>query len=483
MKSFDDKIIIYNSLNIWWSYQLTLESFFRHKEYFEKAKWINIANKNKKKYEMNQGDYLSSFLYQNVNKNLAKINKKYSLQLQHGYLKVSRIRHSHKFETVDDLRNFTIDNFNIGALVHAQICGITQSTSYSVSKNIKLIEYFIELGINVYRRVLSDIDEIKPKKIVVINDRILNSAAAIYAAYSKGVDTKIIYWGSSPEKYIEYSKSLFSSNEWWENINDNWEKKNYTESDKHDFAKKFVKIYSNLTDDSMKFQNHVIKGNGYRKKSDRRLVVFYSASEWEHSAVNHTQSKTHAFADQYHAFRELAEILIEQDWEVVLKLHPLKKDNMGRSKQNEWEIISDLERITILQKETTIDTYKLMEQSDLNIVWESSVGLECIARGLPLLVVGKPYWGDKLNLNRVENAEEAKKFINAEKYVVDINKILPWFAYQLDFGENFKYISLKNYEVFFGIYPIVGLKPYLKILINFKKKFKEFYYKFIKVYF
>jgi hypothetical protein len=474
-KESNDKVIIYNSLNTWWSYQLTLESFFRHKENHKNVQWINIANKNKKIYEMNPGDYLSSFLYQNIKKNITRINKKYSLQLQGDYLNVSRIRLSQRFETIDELKDFTVDNFNIGALVHAQICGMTQSTSYSVSKNIKLISYFIKLGINVYRKVLSDIDTLEPKQIVVINDRILNSAAAIFAANAKGVDTKIIYWGSTPEKYVEYSKSLFASNEWWEKINNNWEKKNYTESEKRDLVKNFVKKYSNPTDDSMKFQNRVIKGHGYRKKSDRRLVVFYAASEWEHSAVNHTQKKTNAFVDQYHAFRDLMEKFIEQNWEVVLKLHPLKKDNLGRNRQDEWKILSALEKINILDKETTIDTFKLMEQSDLNIVWESSVGLECIAKGLPVLVLGKPIWGEKLNSNRVENIEEAKIFINAGKYIVDVYKILPWFAYQIDFGKNFNYISLQNFKVYYEDISIIEFKPLIKILSKFKIKLRDFW--------
>ncbi len=467
------RIIVYNSLNNWWSYQLTLETYFRYNTLCEEIYWINIAEKNRKKYELNSNDYLYPLIYRDPIKNIERIGKKNGLNLIVNHLKLDKKNQDITFKDLNELKNFYIDDFNLGSLVFTQICGKLQTTNFDLKKNLQLINHYINLGISVYNKVIKDIKKIKPKKIFVINDRIINSAAAITAARTLGIEYKVIYWGSTPNKYMEYNESLYSFSHWKASINKNWLNIPNSKERTNSIVIEFKNRYSQLSADSKHFQDKVISGTAYTKKFDSKLAVFYPASEWEHSSIQEKRRGIDFFYDQYSSFTAVAEYLLNTGWEVVLKLHPSKKSMSSSIMQKEWKEFSNLPGVVVIEKDSDIDTYELIRQANINIVFRSTVGLECIARGLPLLVLGDTPWASNLQEGYASNIDEVKKYINEENYIIKPELIVPWYEYLKNFGDDFKYIQIHEFRPKYKEFEIISFRWYIKFFIILKKFYKN----------
>jgi hypothetical protein len=103
-----------------------------------------------------------------------------------------------------------------------------------------------------------------------------------------------------------------------------------------------------------------------------------------------------------------------------------------------------MEHVVEIPADSDIDTYRLIEDSALNIVWSSTVGLESIARQRPTLVLGNPHW---LNRNWAIHAwsqNELQDFFSANFKPVTNSWLLPWFWFIRNYGSQARYFTLVN---------------------------------------
>lgn len=475
LKKESNPVIVYNSLNTWWSYQLSFETYFRWSENHRRVYWINLASQNKKKYNVNFNDFINPLIFKKPDKRIQKMAKKFDLDLQHNFIKVKRKKSTKNFMSVHELKNYSVDEFRIGALVYSFLCGKYQSTNFNLDNNKKFVRYLINYGLRVYEQVNTDIQTFNPSLIIVVNDRIISSAAAISAARKNKINANIYYWGSSTDTIIEYSESLYSFDEWSRKIESNWrELESENRIDKEIIKRDFIKTYTNKSDDAIEFQAMAKPGTKFINAPSKKLAVLYAASEWEHSPVFTNRNDNDVFSDQYISFLHVARYLLEEGWEVVLKLHPSRYEKFEENALSEWDSLKSLNGVTILEKDTNIDTYELIEQADLNIVWESNVGLECIARGKPILILGDPYWAGKLSNFRIKNLEQLKDFTTFNKFIVNVEDLLPYFVYIKNFGQKFKYIETQNFKPVYNNYYIIKerfIYKFVKLFLTISHKF------------
>lgn len=467
--------LVFNSFNNWWSYRLSFEAFFREIESGQDSIWINVAHKNKYKFEGYTSDYLFPLLYRNQNNSLLKFKKNNNLNIEVSFLEIKDKFKKIYFKNHEELKTYTIEGLPLGMLVYVQMCGRTESINFAMNrKNNKLINYFLNLGYETYRKVQEKIREYSPEKILVVNDRHLPSAAAIFAAKSMNVKHVVFYWGSSENKFSFFENSLFDTKSWHDSILKNSQilQNNSHHSDK--IKTQFIEEHSIISQDSKTFRKYVEEGKRLDLKASK-LAVMYTGTEWEDSAVNLKIYKSTEYQDQYDAFYQVAKYLSKLNWQVVLKLHPKRKKLFNnQEKSNLWEKFSNIPNITVLEKKTNIDTYELIKQADLNIVWTSHVGLECIARTAPIMIVGDPYWCFSYVNNLVRTNEKLKIFINEQNYIFPVDEVLPYFSYMKSFGEDFIYVNNKNYVPSYNGTNIIERRLFTRILAYFYVSIKKY---------
>jgi hypothetical protein len=164
--------------------------------------------------------------------------------------------------------------------------------------------------------------------------------------------------------------------------------------------------------------------------------VFYAQSEHEHSGhliINPSER----FSSQYEAFNSLQNVCKEMGLLLYLKLHPLPADKLEKSTRktrHDWETLKFNDIVQVIEADSSIDTYELISKAKFNVVWSSTVGLECIARGIKPIVVGFPHW-----LNREWNMHawtevSLKQILKMESRKVDAEILIPYFYYFNSFG-------------------------------------------------
>jgi hypothetical protein len=185
-----------------------------------------------------------------------------------------------------------------------------------------------------------------------------------------------------------------------------------------------------------------LKGKGLTKSNF--TVVFYAQSEHEHSST-YLEGIEGRFKSQYEAFAALERVCAILELDLILKLHPNRFDSNSKEdrelEQSEW--IHKISRKTmVIAKNSDIDTYQLLNDADLNVVWNSTVGIEAIARCKPTLVLGNAHW---LNLKwniHAWNEIQLLKCIKEKRWNVDPEELIPWFWYLKEFGVDCNFTSI-----------------------------------------
>jgi hypothetical protein len=202
-----------------------------------------------------------------------------------------------------------------------------------------------------------------------------------------------------------------------------------------------------------------LQNKGLTINKKRKTCVFYAQSEHEHSPNFITQTSGR-FQNQYEAFPALQAIAIEFGYDLVLKFHPYKRKNgsvqHAHQLQNlDWKSVQIDPSVIQLSPDSPIDTYALMSDADINVIWSSTVGLESIAKHKPVLVLGRPHW---LNLDwgiHAWNRDELRDSFEKEFFVLEVSKLYPWFWYVRNYGSEIRYssivssmLSIKGEEIF-----------------------------------
>ena len=434
-------VLVINPLDTYWSYQLTSEIALRAREKSENVFWLNVAVRQKSKYQVNKHDHISKLKFKNPSKKLRKILTDNGVQV---VTKVSNFKNTFKmpkFESVMELRKYRLDGLNLGAIIFSAISSAKHTTSFTIRDIEEDINHFLYSSLRARDEIESFISIQKPDLILTINDRLIGSSLGVTLANKHNVESKIIYWGSNPNSIEEYGTSLYDSSEWQEKISTKWQVSPPDRSATELLDVKVRDLATNPSSDSRQYLGTQVQGLTIQKK--RKTCVFYAQSEHEHSPnfIPDTQGR---FQNQYTAFAALQEVAKEFDHDLVLKHHPHKMGKPSHSRNLsggslDWQSVKIDSCVQQIAPDSKIDTYALLSEADINVIWSSTVGLECIARRKSVLVLGKPHW---LDLNWGIHAWSVNNLRNAfqsEQTCLEPNKLFPWFWYLSDYGSKTRY--------------------------------------------
>ena len=439
------RVLVINPLNTYWSYQITSEAALRARNKTSNVRWINVASIQKKKFEINRGDHISWLKYKDPNKRLQQVLRAANVSCKTPISKNRKGPNLPEFNSVKELRNFKFCGINLGAMVFSAVASAKHSTSFTMDDIREFSDHFFRTGFDMYYKIESEILEFRPEIILTINDRVLGASIGLALASIHEVDSRVLYWGSQPDRIQDYIASLYDSREWQLKIKSKWEVSPPHGDNRLIVENKVSQLGVEISTDSKLFLSGQIKGQGITKR--KKTIVFYAQSEHEHSPI-FIESIEGRFANQYEAFVALQDVCLRNDIQLILKYHPTKFDwndaNEMETKELDWSSISINNSVIQLPKNSKIDTYQLIEDSDINLVWNSNVGIESIARGKPTIVVGDAHWLDLgWGIHAWEPHQLEIMVCNGPK-ILPMSTLEPWVWYLMGFGVEMEFAELTS---------------------------------------
>jgi hypothetical protein len=478
--SAKSRVLVVGPLNTYWSHQLTSEAALRAREKTEYVKWVNVATWQKKLFEINRTDHLSRWRYENPSLRVKAVLNAHGIDADPRFTEITGDFSVPAFDSIEELRNYKLGDLNLGAIVFSAIASVKQTTSFTLNEISGFINHFFMVGFEINRRLEDEVLKFKPDVVLSINDRLLGSSIAVSLARKHGITSRIVYWGSDPNSVQDYEHSLYDSSEWQRQIALNWAEFPPSEAELELIQAKIDAFSHTLSQDSQEFTSGRVRGTTIIKK--RRTCVFYAQSEHEHSP-NFIPDTVGRFPNQYAAFQVLQELAELYEYDLVLKYHPIREQHIHKTLSTantlDWKTISLNANVLEIKPDSIVDTYQLIHDADINIVWNSTVGLESIARGCPTLILGNAHWLNKDWGIHAWTKEDLASFFVTPPNIIGRNSLTPWFWFLESFGSPVKFSYLLN-----GFLKVNGvqiirertlLRPIVRVLWGALRIFDKFF--------
>lgn len=147
-------------------------------------------------------------------------------------------------------------------------------------------------------------------------------------------------------------------------------------------------------------------------QASRKNIVIFNSSENEIAGVPEVVEGS-LFSSQIEGIKFALEALRASDTWVTLRIHP----NLSGVKRDYhldlYKLTDRYPRLTVIEPESEISSYTLMDNSDLVLVFYSTTGVEASYSGKPVIVLGK---ADYCGLNvgyEPQTLAEVKAFLNS----------------------------------------------------------------------
>jgi hypothetical protein len=182
-------------------------------------------------------------------------------------------------------------------------------------------------------------------------------------------------------------------------------------------------------------------------------VVFYLSSLWELPSINFDSNQL--FPDQETAILTLQKICSKNKLILTIKIHPNPHNLIFEKHENNyWVNFLSKHQIKYISAFDPINTYDLMKTASKNIVYESSVGAECVALNLPVIALVKSDWTLISKFPIPKNMDEVEDFLLNPSRNLNFFDLIPYFSYLQFGGIKYESFSITNSQFLYKNSPI-----------------------------
>jgi hypothetical protein len=343
------------------------------------------------------------------------------------------------FSTLEELKEIRFKNFDLGLSVASSLISLKKDSNPSIENNYSLIVKMLKSSIQVYENALDILSSEKINLVYIFNGRFCNQKAIMRACESLNISFLIHERGANKNlfyrrPFMPHNKNMIQKEmlESWENIKDKNQAKQIA-------LKWFEDRRKGVDTDWYSYSKMQEKNLVPSIKQGKKVISYFHSSDDEYAAIGDL-FKWNGWKDQYDAVLNLIKVVdSNSNFHLILRLHP-HMAKKSHSENLKWQSLSQFSNnIDIILPKSKIDSYALVEKSDVVISSGSKIGIEAVYLKKPSILLGpSPY--DSLGLTYPANSIlELNQLL--EKNIEPINndnlyKYAYWWATH---GETFKY--------------------------------------------
>lgn len=389
-----------------------------------------------------------------------------------------------------DLENYHYEGNPFGELVLSQLVDDKKEIFFDVEDFPKALT-LLKNSIALYEKTKEVILDNKIDQVYAWNGRRSSDGVVLQAAKFLGREYFSFITGSSSNKIFRVKASkvhdYVSSKA---DIHNFLKVSNLSLEEKHNIGKKFFEKLKNKTTsiEIPGYINYNQNNNLYfTKKKARKNLVFFTSSPFELAYMKEWQSETNVFNDIFQFIRRLnSSRTITDKYDIYIRWHPNIKGSGKNLRSKISELVSETDNLIHFTPENKLDSYSLLDKSDVVIVTFSTMGAEAAYVNKPVILIGRSKYEDLGFTNSPVNFEELEKMLIEENFRVSPDKALNYAYYLATFGnvevqnkpkiielfDKYYYVDSKKliylpylWINFFGYY-IISLVKYLKLKKN-----------------
>lgn len=344
-----------------------------------------------------------------------------------------------EFTSIEDLRSYTLESFDIGMAVLSSIVSLTRDPQPSMERTAPFVRELLVSSAAIFLSMKRWLTAARYHRVYAYNGRFATMRAVLRACQACGVDCYLHDRGSSFDRYALYENTLPHSLEMTERrIRAAWENA-VLSADREAVASRFYKERAQGV--SRNWYSFVA---GQRQdylpdswRSSCRNVVIFTSSEDEFVAIG-DQWKNPLYGDQRAGLRQIVEDLRGRAGIFChVRIHPNARA-VGVAAGSGLAAL-DGGNIRVVPAESAASSYAMLMASDVVLTFGSSMGIEATYWRRVSVLAGQCFYRNLDATHNPENHQEVLYQILHQREPADIRGALMYGYYFATFGQPFEH--------------------------------------------
>lgn len=342
-----------------------------------------------------------------------------------------------RFNNIDELMGFKYKNFEAGLAVASSLVSRIKHSEPDLRKYEQDVYKMLDSTIKVYEFSKKCIAEETPDLVYVFNGRFCNQRAVMRAAIELDVEIRIHERGASKFRYTANPFMPHDEKRTQQVMLAQWERCSGTKQSRDD-AQRFFEERREGQEQGWKSFNVGQKKNMIPKiDSSKKTVTYFSSSDDEFVASGNAYEWTD-WKNQFEAVLCLIKLCKNNNIQLFIRLHPHLQEKSIEDQQK-WLSLSSYEDVELIAFDSPVDTYAMIENSDIVVTFGSTVGIEAVYWGKPSITLGPSYYSDIGATYQPRSDLELNRLLVSSDLKVDRERALPYGLYMATFGHRFSY--------------------------------------------
>lgn len=343
---------------------------------------------------------------------------------------------------LEGLKSWAYDGADIGMGVASSLISRTGNSMFDPSNNQGMVADALSGSVAVYEYTLELLSSRRPDLLHVFNGRLCHPRAILRAAQKLGVAVRIHDRGASKDQFVSRSFVPHDRKAIQRELLATWD---IAGPDRMEQAREwFVERRNGKPKDWWSFTSGQHQGLLPSLPSGKRIVTYFSSSDDEFAALGDLY-RWENWPDQMAAVTDLVRAAEDiSDMQLVIRLHPhlLRKH---REDVDRWIATSRRGNVAIvIEPGSPIDSYALLEASDVVVTGGSTIGMEAVYWGRPSVLMGPSDYDDLGAVHIARDLAALKRLLVQSHLEVKPERALPYGYYRGTFGEKFQFYTAKT---------------------------------------
>jgi len=360
------------------------------------------------------------------------------------------------FASLGDLMAVTFEKYEVGLGAASSLVSFARHSEPDLAANRRLILSMLDSGVSAYMFVKKKLSQEHPDLVYTFNGRFCNYRAVVRAAEASAVPYLIHERGANKFRYSVWPFMPHDTRRQQVTIKAMWEEAKHSPASEDVARSFFVDRRRGFEQDWIPFTRKQTSGALPSLPSDKKVVTYFSSTDDEYVAVGDGYRWEH-WPNQHQALLDVIDICRGNSGVVlVIRLHPHLAAK-SRGERARWLSLPRGPNVLVVEPESEIDSYALVEASNVVVSAGSTLGIEAVFWARPSITLGPSPYSELGATYQPTGRAELQRLLEAERLSVEPTLAYPYGYFVATFGEAFRFYRPET--LFSGRFLGVDLQP------------------------